>query len=201
MGGPARAAGPASAGDTSAAVGRILGQIEASRAGCRPVDAGHPGRLLIESELAALKRVSSLAAETNFEVLDCDADGFVQRGGAVILSVRMTRLNPAQRFFIMAHELGHLQLQHLAAVSGFVARAVVESRDENEARQQVLSGLSGLSHANEFDADAFAVRLMRQAGQDPEQAARLFDAIGDSRDNRTHPSAARRAQAIRSLAP
>jgi hypothetical protein len=40
---------------------------------------------------------------------------------------------------------------------------------------------------------------MEKAGLDPEQAARIFDSIGSDKDNATHPSARRRAQAIRSL--
>jgi Zn-dependent protease with chaperone function len=55
-----------------------------------------------------------------------------------------------------------------------------------------------MSHQAELDADAFAVRLMRETGVDAEQAARLFESIGEGKDNATHPSPGRRARAIRS---
>jgi predicted Zn-dependent protease len=134
-----------------------------------------------------------------FEVLDCTVDGFVHKGRAIVVSARLARLPAAQRFFILAHELGHLRLQHHAAMMSFVARAVDSSADEAAARAAVASGLSTISHRNELEADAFAVRLMRAAGLDPEEAARLFDSIGEGADNATHPSAGRRARAIRDL--
>jgi predicted Zn-dependent protease len=115
----------------------------------------------------------------------------------VVLSIRMARLNEAQRFFIIAHELGHLQLRHRATFSSFVARVVSGAGDEQAARAGIESGLSAVSHQAEFEADAFAVRTMRAAGQNPEEAARLFDSLGAGKDNRTHPAAGRRARAIR----
>lgn len=134
-----------------------------------------------------------------FEVMDCSVDGFVHKGQTIVLSARLSRLSAAQRFFIVAHELGHLRLAHHAAVSSFVARAVSGAADEMAARAAVTSGLTPISHRNELDADAFAVRLMRDTGLNAEEAARLFDSIGEGQDNATHPSAGRRARAIRAL--
>lgn len=178
---------------------RIVEQLEASPAGCSPIAASHPHRQLVEADVATLRQATPVPDGVRFEVMDCSVDGFVHKGQTIVLSARLSRLNAAQRFFIVAHELGHLRLAHHAAVSSFVARAVQGSADEAAARAAVASGLTPISHRNELDADAFAVRLMRASGFDPEEAARLFDSIGEGQDNSTHPSAGRRARAIRAL--
>jgi len=180
-------------------VDRIVDDLEASPAGCATVSADHPQRRLIEADVAAFVQVAPVPPGVHFEVLDCFADGFVYRGRTVVLSTRLARLSTGQRFFIMAHELGHLQLAHRAAMNSFVSNIVGKTRNERAAREKVASNLASHSHQAELDADAFAVRLMRTAGHDPEQAARLFDSIGGTRDTSTHPSSRRRARAIRSL--
>jgi Zn-dependent protease with chaperone function len=180
-------------------VERIVDELEASPGGCGAVPSHHPQRRLIEADVAAFVQIAPIPPGVHFEVLDCFADGFVYRGRTVVLSTRLARLSPPQRFFIMAHELGHLHLAHRAAMNSFVSNIVSKTRDEQAARAKLASGLAAHSHQAELDADAFAVRLMRDAGHDPEQAARLFDSIGQNRDTATHPSSRRRARSIRSL--
>ncbi|WP_280152209.1 M48 family metalloprotease [Piscinibacter sp. XHJ-5] len=179
-------------------VDKIVKQLEASPASCSAVPASHPERQVIEADIARFVRVAPVPEGVTFQVLDCADDGFVHQGNAIVISTRLSRLAPSQRFFILAHELGHVHLQHHAATSKFVAQAVQSARDERSARAKVQSGLAAMSHQAELDADAFAVQLMREAGVDAEQAARLFESIGEGKDNATHPSAGRRARAIRS---
>ncbi|MEW6703735.1 MAG: M48 family metalloprotease [Pseudomonadota bacterium] len=179
---------------------KLVSQIEASPAGCTAVSPRHPQRQLVESDVARFMKTVGAPPEVRFEVMDCEADGFVYQGKTVVLSTRLARMNPAQRFFIIAHEMGHVRLAHHGAMRSFVARIVDQHPEETRARRQLVSSLSEISHGHEFDADAFAVRAMESAGLDPEQAAWIFDSIGRDKDNATHPSARRRAQAIRTHA-
>lgn len=195
---PAGHAGSATLSDPL--VDRLVDQLENSRSACHDVAPDHPRRLLIEADIERFRAAVPVPEGVSFDVADCRMDGFVIEGRTVVLSVRMARLNEAQRFFIMAHEIGHVRLAHRAAMSSFVASVVRSTGDdESAARAGIESGLSAVSHQAEFEADAYAVRSMRAAGLDPEQAARLFDSLGDRGDNRTHPGAARRAKAIREL--
>ena len=178
---------------------RILGQFEASPVGCAAVSADHPQRQVIEADIARFVEVAQVPDEVRFEVRNCVQDGFVFRGNTIVISSRLAARPAAQRFFIIAHEFGHLQLKHHGAVHSFVARLVTGAADEGSARALVASHLTSLSHRHEFEADAFAAQVMREAGHDPAQAARLFEDIGSNRDTTTHPSAMRRARAIRSL--
>lgn len=180
-------------------VDRIVEQLEASPSGCQPVPEQHPQRRLLEHDIAEFRKVAPVPANVGFQVMDCVVDGFVHKGRTIVVSIRMARLSAPQRFFILAHELGHLNLSHHLAISSFVARAVSSASDESAARAAIAAGLAPVSHRAELEADAFAVRLMREAGHDPEHAARLFDSIGEGFDNATHPSAGRRARSIRAL--
>ena len=179
---------------------KLISQLEASPAGCSAVSPRHPQRQLIEADIARFQQAATVPADVRFQVMDCAADGFVYQGRTVVLSTRLSRMNPAQRFFIIAHEMGHVQLAHHGAMRSFVASIVNDHPDELRARAQIASGLAKISHQHEFDADAQAVRMMRGAGLDPEQAAWIFDSIGSDKDDATHPSARRRADAIRALA-
>jgi Zn-dependent protease with chaperone function len=182
-------------------VEKLVGEIEASPSACTEPAATNPNRRQIETLVGEVERkVRGIPAGTRFQVMDCDADGFVYRGRTVVLSDRLVRLNPAQRFFIAAHELGHVELDHHADMQRFVAQLVRGDVDESSALALVQANYSGISREHEVEADAFAVRAMLQGGYDPEQAARLFDSIDDDQGNATHPSAVARAQAIRRVA-
>ena len=178
---------------------KILGQFEASPVGCAVVSADHPQRQVIEADIARFVQVAQVPDDVQFEVRDCVQDGFVYRGNTIVISSRLAARPAAQRFFIIAHEFGHLRLRHHGAVHSFVARLVTGAADEGRARALVASHISTLSHRHELEADAFAAQLMRDGGHDPAQAARLFEDIGSERDTATHPSAMRRARAIRAL--
>ena len=178
-------------------VERIVDQLEASPSGCSPVPRADPQRQLIESDIRNFRKDAPIPPGIAFSVMDCAVDGFVHRGQTVVVSTRLSRLPPTQRFFILAHELGHLVLRHRAAISSFVAQAVDSTPDEPSARALIASGLATVSHRAEIEADAYAARLMRDTGRDPEDAARLFDSLGEGADNATHPSTGARARAIR----
>jgi Zn-dependent protease with chaperone function len=154
-------------------------------------------RQLIENDIARVRLVVDVPEDVRFQVMNCEADGFVHQGRTVVLSTRLSRMNPSQRFFIVAHEMGHVQLHHHGAMRSFVADIVKDQTDEGRAKAQLVSALASISHDHEFAADTFAVQAMRKAGIDPEQAALIFDSIPDGRDNATHPSARRRAASIR----
>jgi Zn-dependent protease with chaperone function len=183
----------------STLVEQIVDQLEASPSSCTEVAADQPQRQRVEADVLRFLMRAPVPPHLRFQVMDCADDGFVYQGATIVLSTRLSRLTSSQRFFIIAHELGHVALQHHAATSKFVAKAVHNARDERAARARVASGLPAMSQQNELDADAFAIRLMREAGEDPNEAARLFESIGEGRDTSTHPSPGRRARAIRSM--
>jgi Zn-dependent protease with chaperone function len=181
-------------------VDQLVDKLEINLSTCTAAPASDPQRQLVEADIAAFRKAVSVPAGVAFEVHDCPMDGFVLKGQTIVLSSRLARLSAPQRFFIIAHELGHQRLQHRQAIGNFFSQVVGGSdRDALAVLANNSSGLTELSHRSELDADAFAVKTMFDAGMDAEDAARLFDSLGPGADNGTHPSFSRRAKAIRSL--
>jgi hypothetical protein len=147
-------------------VDKIVTQLEASPSACTAVAADQPQRQRVEADVVRFMMLAPVPQHVRFQVMDCADDGFVYQGTTIVLSSRLSRLSGGQRFFIIAHELGHVALQHHAATSKFVAKVVRNARDERAARARVASGLPAMSQQNELDADAYAIRLMREAGED-----------------------------------
>jgi hypothetical protein len=162
--------------------------------GCSPISAESPERQLVEADIAAFFRTTPEAGQARFEVHDCQMDGQVHDGKTIILSARIARLPLPQRYFIIAHEFAHHRLDHQVQIGGPLAGIV-------SAHAGPGKGLDAaeLAHRTEFEADAYAVRMMDAQGLDPEEAARLFDSMGAGTDSATHPAFRRRAQAIRDV--
>jgi Zn-dependent protease with chaperone function len=164
-------------------------------AGCSAISPENPQRQQIEADITAFVQTVPAAAEVRFEVQDCVMDGQLYNGKTIVLSARLARLPQPQRFFIIAHEYGHHQLDHQMVMGGLLARIAGHRRDEAAS----VPGVTELAHRTEFEADAYAVRLMHMNGMDPDEAALLFDGLGAGKDNATHPAFGRRAQAIRDV--
>lgn len=197
----ALAAAPAAPG-ADPAVERLVARIEASPAGCGPADAASPQHRTIEADVALFRQRVPESAGVAIDVLDCYWDGMVDRGERIVVSARLARATPAQRFFVIAHEFGHFVLRHHASFARFAA-ALLAAGNEGSARTAIDAGAAApLSRDHEAAADAHAVTLMLRAGLDPEEAARFWDRIGQGavQASRTHPAPSARAQAIRAMA-
>jgi Zn-dependent protease with chaperone function len=89
--------------------------------------------------------------------------------------------------FVLGHEIGHVELGHCA--DAYRLRP-----DGSNPIRDVLGGVLSVgrlfaaihfSSAQELEADAFAVRLVRGLGRDPRAGLRVLDALGDHADSRT----------------
>lgn len=180
---------------TSACASPPEGSGRAKLAGCSAISPDHPQRQQIEADIADFVQTVPAAAEVRFEVQDCVMDGQLYNGKTIVLSARLARLPQSQRFFIIAHEYGHHQLDHQTTMGSLLSRIAGHRRDDAVG----APGVTELAYRSEFEADAYAVRLMHSSGIDPEDAALLFDNLGAGKDNATHPAFGRRAQAIREV--
>jgi hypothetical protein len=149
---------------------------------------------MIEADIAAFVRATPAAGGAQFEVHDCEMDGQVHDGRTIILSARLARLPQVQRYFIIAHEFAHHRLDHQVQTGGPLAGIVSRHGKSSKAVDA-----TELAHRTEFEADAYAVRMMHAEGLDPNEAAKLFDSMGEGTDSATHPAFSRRAQAIRDV--
>lgn len=186
--------GAAQAHDEADAL-RVVARLEAAADGCTDARPGQPDTRAMAAEIERFRRSVPEAAGVDIALRECFWDGMVVQGERIVISTRLARATPAQRFFVIAHELGHLAGRHHAR---FVERTAALLAS-GTAEAAVVPALSPLSRSNELEADAFAAALMRRAGLDPEAAARFLDAAGGA-GSATHPSPAARARAIRETA-
>ncbi len=144
-------------------------------------------------------------------------NAFALPGGTVVVTDDLARMladDPDAMAGVLAHELTHVTERHgltalyrslsLYIVIGLLAGDTGAVLDEVLLEGNVLLSLAG-SRAAEREADDGAVRLMQDAGFDPEGLARFFDRIGEIAGDgnswaSTHPGSAERAETIRSQA-
>lgn len=133
-------------------------------------------------------------------------------GHVVVANESLADLPEQARLFILAHELGHVMQYHWLQ-TGLLYQKWIPGQVVQAETDAVAGPLgreaSGLAHRQEFEADAFAARLLRAMGlcplapgEDPSQACRdvalsVFQQPGALRDTPTHPGAGRRLAALR----
>lgn len=197
---PGEPAAHARTAPTDPAVRRLVALIEASPGRCGRLPFDHPQRRLIEDDVERFRGLVPEAAAVRFDVLDCYWDGMVDRGERIVVSSRLARATPAQRFFVIAHEFGHLALGHHAAIVALVEDLMrAHDGDAQAVARAIRANAAGaLSRRHEGEADAFATRATLLAGLEIEQAAHFFETQGQAL--KTHPAPRARADAIRALA-
>lgn len=177
-------------------VQRLVARLEAGADGCSDARPGTPDTRAMTAAIEHFRQAVPEAAAVPIELRECFWDGMVVRGQRIVLSTRLARATTAQRFFVIAHEYGHVAGLHHRRFLDRTANLLAAGSDE----AAVAPALAPLSRDNEREADAFAVALMRRAGLDPEEAARFLDAADRGRPARpgdTHPTPGARAAAIR----
>lgn len=197
---PGGTAAQGAAATVDPAVRRLVAMIEASPGRCGRLPFDHPQRRLIEDDVAQFRHLVPEARAVRFDVLDCYWDGMVDRGERVVVSSRLARATPAQRFFVIAHEFGHYTLGHHAAIVTLVEELLQANDHDAQAVAQAIRAnvAAPLSRRHEAEADAFATHATLLAGLDIEQAAHFFETQGQAL--KTHPAPRARADAIRTLA-
>lgn len=121
-------------------------------------------------------------------------------GHIVVANESLGDLPEAERLFVLAHELGHVVRAHWAQMTQLYRKWV-----PGEVRPDTTDPVAGrlgreasmLSHRHEFEADAFALELLRRAGHDPEAALSAFMHLGVSPDTATHPGTRKRVASVR----
>jgi hypothetical protein len=104
------------------------------------------------------------------------------------------------RLFVLAHELGHTQLDHWRRMTQvyqkWIPGAVVPALTDPVA-VPLGREASGLAHDQEFAADAFAARALRQMGRGEDDMQRVMNGLVMTGDTATHPATRRRILALR----
>lgn len=121
-------------------------------------------------------------------------------GHIVLANESLAELPEDERLFVLAHELGHVMQQHWLQMA-----LVYQKWVPGEVTPEVTDAVAGrlgreasvLAHRQEFEADAFALRLLRRTGHDPAAAFSAFLHLGMTQDTATHPGTRKRVASLR----
>lgn len=121
-------------------------------------------------------------------------------GRIVVANESLADLPEGERLFILAHELGHCVEHHWDQLGALYLRwipgEVVPAKTDAVANALGREA-SALAHQHELDADAFALRLLAQLGEDPAAALSVFARQGVAMQTATHPGTRHRVSALR----
>ncbi len=98
-------------------------------------------------------------------------------GRVIVVDVSVADLTESERVFILAHELGHVAHEHWAQLGALYKHHI--PGEVVPATADPVAGVLGreasaLSHRQEFEADAFALRLLRRMGEPDDTPVVLF---------------------------
>jgi len=121
---------------------------------------------------------------------------------AVVVSDAVGQLPEGERLLLLAHELGHLSLQHWGSLSALY-RSHIPGAVRPDTSEPVAAALGAqahaLSHRQEFEADGYGFSLVRQLGFGVDTAFGLLTRHGVQLDGATHPGTRRRLAQLRLL--
>ena len=178
-------------------------QLRLDRVDANAAAAGSPRAKLLREDFGALLQTLQGALQVELHVTGGPATlAETLRGDTVVASEALAELPPTERLFILAHELGHVWLQHWAQM-GLLFQKWIPGAVTQQHTDAVASLLgqdaSRLSHQQEFEADAFAMRLLHGLGYARADVLGVFARGGPRSDSATHPGIRRRVGALLAL--
>jgi Zn-dependent protease with chaperone function len=166
----------------------------------RPADAGGPRASTVRRSFDLLVSRLDSPPPVELRVIRGEIVAETVDGRIVVANEALADLPEGERLFVLAHELGHVLLGHWSQM-GLLYRKWIPGAVTPEETDAVAAPMgreaSLLSHRQEYEADAFGVRVMRSFGLSDEVAVAAFMDLGMRNDTATHPGTRKRVAALR----
>jgi Zn-dependent protease with chaperone function len=192
-------AGPAAHGDEG-----ILGVLARSQLArldhAGAADPGSARARMVRASFETLARALGLKHPVELRVIEGETVAETLQGRVVLANESLADLSEGQRLFILAHELGHLELRHWEQTQRLYQKWVpgAVTPDQTEPVAALLGrDASGLAYRQEIEADAFALHALRALGRSSQDAVTAFMQLGMNHDTATHPGTRKRLAALR----
>lgn len=155
---------------------------------------------VVRASFEQLRRALPSELPVDLHVIRGDTLAETLHGHIVVANESLADLPEGARLFVLAHELGHVASRHWLQM-GLVYRRWVPGEVTPQTTDPVAGMLgreaSGLSHRQEFEADAYAQQVLRTLGRPAQDAFAIFMQTGVQRDTATHPGTRKRLASLR----
>jgi Zn-dependent protease with chaperone function len=192
-------AGPVARGDEG-----ILGVLARSQLArldhASTADPANARARTVRTSFETLARVLELRHLVELRVIEGETVAETLQGRVVLANESLADLSEGERLFVLAHELGHIELRHWEQTQRLYQKWVpgAVTPDQTEPVAALLGrDASGLAYRQELEADAFALRTLRALGHSSQDAVTAFMHLGMSHDTATHPGTRKRLAALR----
>jgi Zn-dependent protease with chaperone function len=163
-------------------------------------DPGSARARMVRASFETLARALRLKHPVELRVIEGETVAETLQGRVVLANESLADLSEGQRLFILAHELGHIELRHWEQTQRLYQKWVpgAVTPDQTEPVAALLGrDASGLAYRQEIEADAFALRTLHALGHSSQDAVTAFMQLGMSHDTATHPGTRKRLAALR----
>jgi len=154
----------------------------------------------VRASFETLVQALRVAHLVELRVIDGPTVAETLQGRVVLAHESLADLSEGERLFILAHELGHIELRHWEQTQR-VYRKWVPGAVEPQQTEPVAALLgrdaSALAYRQEFEADAYALHALQRLGLGSQDAVAAFMHMGAMHDSATHPGTGKRLAALR----
>jgi Zn-dependent protease with chaperone function len=157
---------------------------------------------LLRNDFERLLARQSKRPDVELLVVDGPVQAETLAGRVIVISAGLAVLDEGERLFILAHELGHVQMAHWTELSALYVRHIPAevTPDVTDAVAPVLGReASALVHGHEYAADAFAWRSIRAMGYGLASARGALQVVPNLGDSSTHPATRKRMAQLRMI--
>lgn len=154
----------------------------------------------VRASFETLARVLELRHPVELRVIEGETVAETLQGRIVLANESLADLSEGERLFVLAHELGHIELRHWEQTERLYQKWVpgAVTPDQTEPVAALLGrDASGLAYRQELEADAFAMRTLHALGHPPQDAVSAFMHLGMRQDTATHPGTRKRLASLR----
>ena len=181
----------------------VLARSQLARlASTHPADPAGPRARAVRSSFDTLARTLDLQRPVELRVIRGETVAETVHGRIVLANERLAELDEGERLFILAHELGHIELGHWEQTERLYQKWVpgaVTPRETEPVAMLLGRDASGQAHRHELEADAYALRALHTLGRGSQDALAAFMRLGAKHETATHPGTVRRLASLRAV--
>jgi Zn-dependent protease with chaperone function len=197
------AATPAWSGENIRDVLQRSQQMQLDALSKRQIAADDPRVVTIQATFERVLHAVHAPSDVRLIVVEGPLLAVCLMGRVIAANVQIAEMSEAERTFIIAHEVGHVALDHWAKLGDLYQHHIPTDvvKEKTDPVAEVLGrDASAMAYQHEYEADAFALRLLRRLGDPEDTPVVLFlEHLPPVRATATHPGTHQRLAQMRAL--